>query len=151
LPADTSAAGGGHAHCGAMIYLGDNWPSEYRNCLLMHNIHGNRINQDILVRRGSGYVGQHGPDFLLANDKWFRGIALKYGPDGAVYLIDWYDSNACHRTNPEIWDRTNGRVYRVRYGQQPTLSPNLRAKSDLQLVQLQQHTNDWYVRMARRL
>src|SRR5258706_30975 len=44
----SDAAGGGHAHCGAMIYLGDSWPAQYRNTILMSNIHGNRINNDLL-------------------------------------------------------------------------------------------------------
>jgi len=115
VPHETSAAGGGHAHCGAMIYLGDHWPEQYRNHIFFNNIHGNRVNNDLLERKGSGYIGRHGKDFLHANDKWFRGINLKYGPDGGVYLIDWYDKNACHRTNPEVWDRTNGRIYKITY------------------------------------
>lgn len=150
-PADTLAAGGGHAHCGAMIYLGDNWPSPYRNQIFMHNIHGNRVNNDRLQRHGSGYVGDRAPDLMLANDKWFRGINLKYGPDGSVYVIDWYDPNACHRTNPEIWDRTNGRVYNISYGTPERAAVDLAKESDASLVELHLHTNDWYVRTARRL
>ena len=84
-----SEAGGGHAHAGAMVYLGDNWPDRYRNSIFMCNIHGNRVNNDLLERSGSGYVGQHGKDFLFAGDVWFRGLNLKYGPDGGVYLSDW--------------------------------------------------------------
>lgn len=151
LPQGTSEAGGGHAHCGAMIYLGDNWPARYRNQIFMNNIHGNRVNNDILVRKGSGYVGSHGPDFLFANDKWFRGINLRYGPDGTVYLIDWYDRNACHRVNPEIWDRTNGRIYRVSYGDVHREPIDLSRLGSDELVRLQTHENDWYVRVARRL
>ena len=64
-----------------MIYLGDNWPAEYRNSIYMGNIHGNRINNDILEQSGSGYVGHHGKDFMLMNDKWSRLIAEKYGPE----------------------------------------------------------------------
>ncbi len=150
-PPDTLRAGGGHAHCGAMIYLGDNWPSEYRNQIFMNNIHGNRVNMDVLERNGSSFIGHHGPDFLLANDQWFRGINLKYGPDGSVYLIDWYDRNACHRTNPEIWDRTNGRIYNVAYGEVERRAVDLEKHSDLELAELQLHPNDWYVRTARRI
>ncbi len=150
-PADTLAAGGGHAHCGAMIYLGDNWPSPFRNQIFMHNVHGNRVNQDHLERRGSGYTGSRAPDLMLANDKWFRGINLKYVADGSVYLIDWYDRNACHRTNPEIWDRTNGRIYRIVYGQRTPEAVHLGSLGDRELAELQLHANDWYVRMARRL
>jgi putative membrane-bound dehydrogenase-like protein len=49
-------AGGGHAHSGCMVYLGDNWPEEYRGNVFTLNIHGQRLNRDKLVREGSGYV-----------------------------------------------------------------------------------------------
>ncbi|WP_397568946.1 PVC-type heme-binding CxxCH protein [Schlesneria sp. T3-172] len=157
-PADTLAAGGGHAHCGAMIYLGDNWPAGYRNQIFMHNVHGNRINECLLEPSGSGYIGKRAPDTLIANDRWFRGINLKYGPDGSVYLIDWYDKNACHRTNPEIWDRTNGRVYNLAYEgtgrpdrkQIQSMLQTLSGSRLPDLVALLDHPNEWYVRMARR-
>jgi putative membrane-bound dehydrogenase-like protein len=148
---DTSDAGGGHAHCGAMIYLGDNWPDRYRNHIYFNNIHGNRVNMDRLFREGSGYVGKHGDDLLLANDRWFRGINLRTGPDGSAYLIDWYDRNACHRVNPEIWDRTNGRVYNIAYGVPNRQAVDLAKQSDAQLAKLAWHKNDWYVRVSRRL
>ena len=146
-----SLAGGGHAHCGAMIYLADNWPAKYRNSIFFNNIHGNRVNNDILERHGSGYIGRHGRDFLLANDKWYRGINLKYGPDGSVHLIDWYDKNACHRANPEIWDRSNGRIYRIAYGNVEPKSVDLSKQTSIELAKLQKHSNEWYVRMARRI
>ncbi len=151
LAPDTSAAGGGHAHCGAMVYLGGAFPPAYRNQIFMNNIHGNRVNMDVLEPHRSGYVGHHGPDFLLANDHWFRGINLKYGPDGTVLLIDWYDKNACHRTNPEIWDRTNGRIYRVWYGERRATRVDLRSLTDAQLVAYLTDDNEWYVRMARKI
>lgn len=103
--------GGGHAHCGACIYLGDNWPAEYRGKLLTLNFHGRRINVDRLDREGSGYVGKHEPDIALAADKWFRGIDLNYGPDGAVYIIDWSDTGECHEHDGV--HRTSGRVFRI--------------------------------------
>ncbi len=151
LAPDTSAAGGGHAHCGAMVYLGGAFPAAYRNQIFMNNVHGNRVNMDMLEQAGSGYVGRHGPDFLLANDHWFRGINLKYGPDGSLLLIDWYDRNACHRTNPEIWDRTNGRIYRVWYGERQSVAVDLRSEDDRRLIEYLTDDNDWYVRMARKI
>ncbi len=147
----TSAAGGGHAHCGALIYSGDNWPVDYRGALLMHNLHGNRMNVDLLRADGSGFIASHGRDLMYANDPWFRGINMQVGPDGAVYLIDWYDKNACHRNTPEIWDRTNGRAYRIRYGDVQARSEDLAAASNERLVELQAHENDWHVRLARRV
>jgi len=148
---DTSDAGGGHAHCGAMIYLGDNWPDRYRNQIFFNNVHGNRVNMDRLVRDASGYIGKHGDDLLLANDRWFRGINLRTAPDGSVYLIDWYDRNACHRMNPEIWDRTNGRVYNIAYGVPNRTSVDLSKLSDSDLTKLAWHKNDWFVRTSRRI
>jgi putative membrane-bound dehydrogenase-like protein len=141
-------AGGGHAHAGAMIYLGDNWPDEYRHHIFMCNLHGNRVNQDVLARRGSGYVAHHGRDFLLANDSWFRGLTLLYGPDGGVFLSDWHDTGECHD-----YDRLEpcGRIFKVTFGKPAAVHPNLAAMSDEQLVRLQRHKNDWWVRHARRL
>jgi putative membrane-bound dehydrogenase-like protein len=142
-------AGGGHAHVGAMVYLGDNWPAEYRNHLFTCNVHGNRVNQDILERRGSGYVARHGKDFLLANDPWFRGLAIQYGPDGGAFVSDWTDTGECH--NYQVVDRTNGRIYKITYGKTKPFRGDLARLSDEDLVKLQRHKNDWFVRHARRL
>jgi putative membrane-bound dehydrogenase-like protein len=149
---EQDAAGGGHAHAGTMIYLGDSFPAEYRGSLLTNNILGNRINRDLLEAKGSGYVGHHGGDFMRANDGWFRGLRLELGPDGSVFDSDWYDARACHQQQPH--DRTNGRIYKLSYGPaptQPVASPNLAKLSSAELVQLQLHANEWYVRRARLL
>ena len=49
-------------------------------------------------------------------DTWFRGLELKYGPDGAVYLTDWYDTGECHETDSDNAHRENGRIYKIVYG-----------------------------------
>ncbi len=145
----TLQAGGGHAHVGAMIYLGDNWPASYRGQLFTCNLHGNRVNNDILEPKASGYVAHHGKDFLLANDPWFRGIDLHYGPDGAVYLSDWTDTGECHNYNTV--DRTNGRIFKITYGKPSPVQIDLQKLTDADLLKMQLHANDWYVRHARRL
>jgi putative membrane-bound dehydrogenase-like protein len=144
------ALGGGHSHCGLMIYLGDNWPDTYRGCAFMGNLHGNRLVYDRLERKGSGSVARHGGDFLKANDPWFRSVSQHYGPDGAALVSDWHDLGECHDTDGT--HRTSGRIYKVAYGQtklQPGL--NLARLDDPELVRLQLHRNDWLVRHARRL
>jgi putative membrane-bound dehydrogenase-like protein len=141
--------GGGHAHVGAMVYLGDNWPAEYRNHIFMCNIHGNRVNQDVLERKDSGYVAHHGSDFMLAGDPWFRGLAVKYGPDGGVYVSDWTDTGECH--NYEIVDRSNGRIYKITYGDAQPWSTDLAKLDDEALVRMQMHKNAWVANHARRL
>lgn len=144
-----SEYGGGHAHAGAMVYLGDNWPDSYRNSIFMVNIHGARVNHDILEHKGSGYVAHHGPDFLLANDPWFRGLNLAYGPDGGVFLSDWTDTGECH--NYDRIDQTNGRIYKVVYGRTRAVTVDVAHASDAQLVAMQLHHNDWFDRHARRV
>lgn len=148
----SDAAGGGHAHSGLLIYNGDNFPEEYRGRAMFFNIHGQRINQENLVPEGSGYVAKHLPDFLKTHDKNFTGVALKVGPDGAVYFIDWYDQEKCHRTLPEVWDRSNGRIYRVKYTS--TWKPwkgDVNALSTNELLTLQTGRKGWQARMARRV
>lgn len=149
--AKSDSIGGGHAHAGAMIYLGGAWPKEYRNQLFMNNIHGARLNQDKLWREGSGYVGDAAPDFCYANDVWSQIIYLTYGPDGQVTMIDWYDRNQCHHGNVEGHDRGNGRIFKIIYGEPKHVEVNLAKESDLELARLHTHDNEWHVRHARRL
>jgi putative heme-binding domain-containing protein len=88
----------------------------------------------------------------MANDAWARFINFRYGPDGNVFLIDWYDKQACHvGNNVDAWDRTNGRIYKICYGEARPVQPDLRKQTDQELVELQLSSNDWYVRHARRL
>ncbi|HEX7447516.1 MAG TPA: PVC-type heme-binding CxxCH protein [Pirellulales bacterium] len=141
--------GGGHAHSGAMIYLGDNWPEEYRGNLFTCNLHGSRVNRDVFERRGSALVAHHGPDFLYANDPWFRGLTIKYGPDGGVYVSDWCDSGECH--DYDDVQRTNGRIYKITYGKTEPHRADLAELSDAALVGLQLSKNDWQVTHGRRL
>jgi putative membrane-bound dehydrogenase-like protein len=143
------AAGGGHAHCGTMIYLGDNWPDRYRNTVFTNNIHGKRINNDILKRSGSGYLASHRSDIMRSRDSWFMGVTLQYGPDGSVFVIDWSDTGECHSVRNT--QRHTGRIYRISYGtpQRPKL--DLATATNERLVELQNHRNDWMVRHARRI
>ncbi len=86
----------------------------------MNNIHGARINMDIPEAKGSGFVGHHGKDFILFNDLWSQIVNLRYDQDGSVYMIDWYDKNQCHNPDPDAHDRTNGRIFKVVYGDTKT-------------------------------
>lgn len=146
----SGAKGGGHAHVGAMIYLGgNNWPAEYRNDIFMNNIHGSRVNIDKLSRKGSGYAGAHGKDFLLTNDSWSQWLNFRYGPTGSVYAIDWYDKNQCHSPNPDVHDKTMGRIFRISNDKDEFVQADLSKATDMELVNYQLHPNDWYVRQAR--
>ncbi len=145
-------AGGGHAHCGLMCYQGGAWPKVYHGKLFMGNLHGHRINVDVITPKGSGYVADRNPDFLLTNDAWSIPIAIKSGPDGNAYLIDWYDKQICHLPQPEKWDRTNGRIYKICHKDAKAVKGvNLSKCDDVELAKYQAHENEWYARTARRL
>ena len=149
----TRAVYGGHSHVGTMIYLGDNWPAPFRDQLFTHNLHGRQMNRQINLRSGSGYDTIHaGTDQLSVADTNFVGVDLDYGPDGAVYMIDWVDQQHCHSPHAERWNRSNGRIFRMAWAS--TYKPvkvDLQKLDDAQLVDLQLHKNDWHVRTARRL
>jgi putative membrane-bound dehydrogenase-like protein len=146
----TNAAGGGHAHIGLMIYQGDNWPADYRNRLFTLNLHGLRINSNLLERQGAGYVGKRAPDFCFMSDTWFRGMDLITGADGGVYIADWSDTGECH--DHDGVHRTSGRIYKLTYGPtKPTPAIDLSRHSDEQLIQHQLHPNAWWPRTARRI
>ena len=149
MTSGTDAAGGGHAHTGMMIYLGDNWPAEYRGNVFTLNLHGLRMNQESLHRQGAGYVGKHAADFMFTSDKWFRGIELSYAPDGSVYVLDWSDIGECH-DNDGI-HRTSGRIYRISYGKTEAAKVNLTEWSNDDLAESVGSPNEWYSRQARQL
>lgn len=116
----TDAAGGGHAHIGLMIYQGDNWPAEYRGRVYTLNLHGQRINCDILEPTGAGFTATHGPDLCFISDPWYRGMDLITGADGGVFIADWSDTGECH--DHDGVHRTSGRIYKLTYGQPAPLA-----------------------------
>ncbi|MCC9605091.1 c-type cytochrome [Blastopirellula sp. JC732] len=150
LTDSTSEAGGGHAHIGLMIYQGDNWPAEYRDRVYTLNLHGRRLNADILKRNGAGYVATHGPDFCFMQDPWYRGMELLTGPDGSVLIADWSDTGECH--DHDGVHHTSGRIYKLTYGEPKPLAPfDLQKESNEELIKLLGHRNTWWARQARRV
>jgi putative membrane-bound dehydrogenase-like protein len=147
----SDAAGGGHAHAGLMIYEGGSFPEKYRGKIFMNNIHGQRLNMDIPERQGSGFVGRHGPDFVNFNDKWSQVLNMIYDQDGSVFIIDWYDKNQCHHGNESGHDRSNGRIFKLIYGDAKVTRIDLQKESNARLVEYLGHKNEFYARHARRI
>ena len=120
------------AYCGIHYFDSDAYPEQYRGKLYMGNIHGGCINVDKLQRDGSTYFATGEPDFLTANDAWFMPVVQKTGPDGCLYILDWYDRYHCYQDanrDPAGIDRLKGRLYRVRYndkGEQSGTKPGER-------------------------
>jgi putative membrane-bound dehydrogenase-like protein len=143
------------AYCGIHYFDSDAYPESYRDKLYMGNIHGSGINVDALERRGSTYFGKGQPDFLQANDAWFMPIVQKTGPDGCLYILDWYDRYHCYQDanrDPAGIDRLKGRLYRVRYQDTPRAPAfDLSKESDEQLVERLHSKNVFYRDLAQRL
>jgi len=137
------------AHGGARIYLADEFPREYRNRIFMANIHEHAVLTDTLKPKGSGFVGEHGDDPLLANDAAWVGFSIETGPDGAVYVLDWHDGDICGNS---LTLKETGRIFRLAPKNLPGApSFDLATRTDRELVALLQHRNDWYGRRARLL
>ena len=135
------------AHGGARFYLADTFPAKFRDQLFMCNIHDHGVLIDYMEKSGSGYIGRDVGDFVMANDKAWVGFSVEIGPDGAVYILDWHDQDICGNA---VKFRNSARVYRIApKGFKSPKVANLRKLSDAQLVELQKHANDWFVRHAR--
>ena len=146
----SDAAGGGHAHAGLAILQHPSWPASIRGGALMSNVHGQRINMDLLEHQGSGYVGKHGADFINFNDRASQIVDLREGPDGTLFMIDWYDLNQCHRVQREAHDYTTGRIYRVAKKGAVVGKPAFANASDEELYKTAVHGDEWSSRRARR-
>lgn len=144
------------AYCGIHYFDSDAYPEKYRGKLYMGNIHGGCINVDRIERDGSTYKGFGEDDFLTANDAWFMPVVQKTGPDGCLYILDWYDRYHCYQDanrDPAGIDRLKGRLYRVRYKDSPRAPKHLdlAKETDEKLIgQLGVH-NDYLRTTALRL
>jgi putative heme-binding domain-containing protein len=143
------------AYCGITYFDSEAYPEKYRDKLYMGNIHGGCLNVDKLQRDGSTYFATPDPDFLTANDVWFMPVVQKVGPDGSLYVLDWYDRYHCYQdanADPKGIDRLKGRLYRVRYKDTPRVAGfDLRKESDDQLIERLHSTNIYFRELAQRL
>ena len=143
------------AYCGIHYFDSPAYPPEYRGRLYMGNIHGNGVNVDVLERNGSTYRSKPAPDFLRANDAWFMPVSQKTGPDGCLYILDWYDRYHCYQDanrDPAGIDRLKGRLYRVRYQETPRRTGfDLAKASDDELLDLLGSPNVYDREIAQRL
>ncbi len=127
------------AYCGLLYFDTDKFPEQYREKLVMGNIHGGCLNVDSIKRNGSTYSSSPEPDLLTANDAWFMPVSQKIGPDGCLYVLDWYDRYHCYQDanrDPAGIDRSKGRLYRISYKDAPPAGKfDMGKESDAQLVE----------------
>ena len=90
----------------------------------------NRINHDRIEWHGSTPKGIEQPDFVWSEDNWFRPVDIELGPDGALYVADFYNRIIGHYEVPLTHpgrDRTSGRIWRIVYRGPEGKPPRLRA------------------------
>lgn len=103
---------------GITAYESDHFPPEYRGNLFVCNVVTNRVHRDVIEWRGSSPWIQKPEDFLVCDDWWHHPVDIQMGPDGALYIADFYNSIIGHYEvdlkHPRR-DRHRGRIWRVVY------------------------------------
>ncbi len=123
-----------HAHGstaidGMIYYTDDLWPANYRDHVFIGNVMTSRVNQDHLEFHGSSPRAIEEPDFVVADDPWFRPVDNLLGPDGALYIADFYNRIIGHYEVPLSHpgrDHDHGRIWRVVY-RGDSAKPHLRS------------------------
>jgi putative heme-binding domain-containing protein len=136
-----------------MIYGGNALPKQYLGTL----IGADPLNHDVIAAdrktRGSTFQTSDKNHLFEAGDKSVRPVFVVGGPDGAVYVADFYEEFIAHGQNYQGQiDPNTGRIYRVR-GKDATLNTdiNLAAKTTAQLIETLSHPNKWHRQTAVRL
>ncbi len=150
-----SDLGGGHSHCGLLIYQGDNWPEAMRGKAYMCNTHGRRINAEEIIpvgdRKSLSPMSKHVGDPFTFQTSWFRGVSLVPAADGSVFLSDWCDDGECH--DHDGVHRSSGRIYQIWHGERklPALAEKLATATTAELFATATSSNEWLFRKAVRL
>jgi len=93
------------------------FPEPWRDVMLVANPITNRVNAIKLHRDGPRWKLEKLADFVISDDPWFRPVAISIGPDGCLYITDWYNKIISHnevpRNHPDR-DKTRGRIWRIK-------------------------------------
>lgn len=132
-------------------YLGASIP-ELRGKFIGPNSLSNLVDIYSVNEYGSTYSCKFDKSLVTSSDRWFRPVHITSGPDGALYLSDWYDSRITHLDPRDNWDKKHGRIYRIqKKGGVLPQKINLSALSSQELIQLLGHDDYWFRKTALRL
>lgn len=145
VPEIMSHTHGATANCGIVAYYGGHFPKEWEGMFFTGNVMTSRVNVDAPEYHGSTILAKERPDFVISKDPWFRPVDLQCGPDGALYIADFYNKIIGHYEvdlkHPGR-DRHRGRIWRVIHKATPPFKmPDLRTIQKSELVELLGHAN----------
>ena len=155
--------------CGITWYLGDLFPKPYRDVIFVAEPTHNLVHTDVISHKGATFSSRkqfEQQEFLASTDGWFRPVNFYIGPDGALYMLDFYRKIIEHPewiseevlNSGELYaGMDQGRLFRiVPKGNSQTRAQNKQAQyinqaTTKELVQYLGHPNIWWRRHAQRL
>jgi len=103
-------------YCGVEVISGEHLPDDYQGHFLVGDYHKNTVSRFELRPSGSGFAVDWKAPVLRSKHRSFRPVDVRTGPDGGIYIADWYNPVICHQDvsyrHPDR-DRTHGRIWRV--------------------------------------
>jgi len=109
-------------HCGLEVLSGRHLPEAWRGVLVANDFRGHRINCFKLTEDGSGFKSRQIENLVTSSHKAFRPIDVKMGPDGAIYIADFYNPIIQHGEvdfRDKRRDHVHGRIWRITYKGRP--------------------------------
>ena len=145
VPEIMSHTHGTTANCGIVAYYGGHFPKEWEGMFFTGNVMTSRVNVDAPEYHGSTILAKERNDFVISKDPWFRPVDLQCGPDGALYIADFYNKIIGHYEvdirHPGR-DRHRGRIWKVIHKATPPFKmPDLRTAKKAELIDLLGHAN----------
>ncbi|MEO8763476.1 MAG: PVC-type heme-binding CxxCH protein [Ginsengibacter sp.] len=134
-------------------YEGGNLPSRYQGHMIALNPLQSFVQLSRFEQNGSSFSNIDEEKIMQTGDRWFRPVDITSGPDGGVYIADWYDSRLSHVDPRDTWSKNTGRIYRLRDKNAKEIFPkfDLDTYSNDQLIELLSHKNIWFRQQALRL
>ena len=128
------------------------FPDAYADVFYIANPVKQRIQAVKLFKDGPHYSLLKLPDFVISSDEWFRPVAIHFGPDGCLYIVDWCNRVISHnevpREHPDR-DKHRGRIWRVRHQRQTREAvPDFTRIPEAELVSHLGSTRLWHAHTA---
>ncbi|NND07246.1 MAG: c-type cytochrome [Saprospiraceae bacterium] len=138
---------------GIEIISGKHFPPSWTGNIITNDFRAHITDRYSLKEDGSSYEATLEPTFLKSTHKSFRPVDVKMGPDGALYVADWYSPIIQHGEvdfRDERRDHQHGRIWRITVKGRPLLQkPNYKDSSIPELLELLKADENWVRLMAK--